>query len=111
MTATKSELVDLSNFAWERLRGRIEGLTDEEYLWEPVAGCWSIRRREDGGWRGGRALSAPPPAPLPTTAPRPSPPVHNYGGGPAPQRAHTGPPPPPPRRRRPPPTAPRPPLP
>jgi len=68
MTATKSELVDLSNFAWERLRGRIEGLTDEEYLWEPVAGCWSIRRREDGVWRADWPLPAPDPAPFTTIA-------------------------------------------
>jgi hypothetical protein len=27
------------------LRPRLEGLTDDEYLWEPVAGCWSLRRR------------------------------------------------------------------
>jgi hypothetical protein len=26
-------------------RPRLEGLTDEEYLWEPVPGCWSIRPR------------------------------------------------------------------
>ncbi|WP_329014283.1 DinB family protein [Streptomyces sp. NBC_00690] len=26
---------------------RLRGLTDEEYLWEPVAGCWSIRRRDE----------------------------------------------------------------
>jgi hypothetical protein len=24
---------------------RLTGLSDEEYLWEPVPGCWSIRRR------------------------------------------------------------------
>ena len=24
------------------------GLTDDEYLWEPAAGCWSIRARPDG---------------------------------------------------------------
>lgn len=23
-------------------------MTDEEYFWEPVPGCWSIRRRKDG---------------------------------------------------------------
>ena len=23
-------------------------MTDEEYLWEPVPGCWSVRRRADG---------------------------------------------------------------
>ncbi len=26
----------------------VEPLTDEEYRWEPVPGCWSIRRRADG---------------------------------------------------------------
>ena len=31
---------------WENhLRPRLVGLTDEEYLWEPVAGCWSVRPR------------------------------------------------------------------
>lgn len=26
---------------------RLDGLTDEEYLWEPVDGCWSIRPVDD----------------------------------------------------------------
>jgi hypothetical protein len=31
---------------WQyHLRPRLDGLTDDEYLWEPVAGCWSVRRR------------------------------------------------------------------
>lgn len=30
-----------------QLRPRLEGLSDAEYFWEPVPGCWSIRRRED----------------------------------------------------------------
>ncbi|MGH9275666.1 MAG: DinB family protein [Acidimicrobiales bacterium] len=31
---------------WERqLRPRLDGLTDAEYLWEPVPGAWSIRPR------------------------------------------------------------------
>lgn len=25
----------------------LDGLTDDEYLWEPVPGCWSIRRRAE----------------------------------------------------------------
>lgn len=29
-----------------QLRRRLEGLTDDEYFWEPVAGCWSVRPRE-----------------------------------------------------------------
>ncbi len=46
-------------------RPRLEGLTDEEYLWEPVDGCWTIhaidedRVRIDHRW--------PPPQPAPVT--------------------------------------------
>jgi len=31
------------DFALGQLVGRLEGLSDAEYLWEPVPGCWSIR--------------------------------------------------------------------
>jgi hypothetical protein len=31
--------------AREMAQVRLEGLSDEEYLWEPVPGCWSVRRR------------------------------------------------------------------
>jgi hypothetical protein len=31
----------------QMLRPRLEGLTDEEYLWEPVSDCWSIRPRAE----------------------------------------------------------------
>lgn len=40
-------------------------MTDEEYLWEPVEGCWSVRRGEDG--RGRVDWAWPPPAPEPVT--------------------------------------------
>lgn len=35
-----------------RLLSRLEGLTDAEYLWEPVPGSWNVRRSPDssGGW-------------------------------------------------------------
>ncbi len=33
---------------WQHgLRPRLEGLTDDEYFWEPVPGCWSLRARAD----------------------------------------------------------------
>jgi hypothetical protein len=33
---------------WQhQLRPRLDGLTDEEYFWEPVAGCWNVRPRGD----------------------------------------------------------------
>jgi hypothetical protein len=55
-------LLDQFDFARERLAGRMSGpvmdsgdgtdtrvgpMTDEEYFWEPVPGCWSVRRRAD----------------------------------------------------------------
>jgi len=42
------ELVEQLDWHWQnQLRPRLDGLTDDEYLWEPVAGCWSARRRAD----------------------------------------------------------------
>ena len=47
-----AQLVGQLEFYWDvHLRPRLEGLTDDEYLWEPVDGCWSIRQGEDGRWR------------------------------------------------------------
>jgi hypothetical protein len=41
-----AELVDQLEWHWDhQLRPRLDGLTDTEYFWEPVADCWSIRRR------------------------------------------------------------------
>lgn len=34
---------------WDnQLRGRLSGLSDDEYFWEPVANCWSVRLRGSG---------------------------------------------------------------
>jgi hypothetical protein len=42
-------LRDQITWHWtNQLRPRIDGLTDEEYFWEPVAGCWSVRPRGAG---------------------------------------------------------------
>jgi len=36
------------SFHWEtQLRPRLDGLTDDEYFWEPVPGCWNVRPRDD----------------------------------------------------------------
>ncbi len=45
MTMTwRDELLDQLEFYWEKnLVPRLAGLTDDEYLWEPVPDCWSIR--------------------------------------------------------------------
>jgi uncharacterized damage-inducible protein DinB len=46
---------------------RFEGITDDEYLWEPAADCWSIRR-VDGEWVSDFAWPEPEPAPVATIA-------------------------------------------
>ena len=40
-------LLDQFDQAREMAQVRLTGLGDEEYLWEPVPGCWSIRRRDE----------------------------------------------------------------
>jgi DinB family protein len=47
----RDDLVELSDYAWQRLERRMAGLTDAEYLWEPVPGCRTVRRRADGTYR------------------------------------------------------------
>ncbi|WP_151525968.1 DinB family protein [Serinicoccus kebangsaanensis] len=47
MDALTTALTDQLDRHWRgQARPRLEGLTDEEYLWEPVAGAWSVRPRE-----------------------------------------------------------------
>ncbi|MDX6326404.1 MAG: hypothetical protein QOK15_2758 [Nocardioidaceae bacterium] len=47
MDTWNAQLVEQIDWHWtKQLRPRLEGLTDEEYLWEPVA-SWSIRPRGD----------------------------------------------------------------
>jgi hypothetical protein len=41
-----NELAEQLDWHWQnQLRARLNGLTDEEYFWEPVPGCWSLRKR------------------------------------------------------------------
>lgn len=49
-TATLTDdLVEQLDFHWQQqLRPRLEGLTDDEYLWEPVPGSWNVRPRGTG---------------------------------------------------------------
>ena len=44
MVGTIGALLDLARPV---IDANLDGLTDDEYLWEPVAGCWSVRRRQD----------------------------------------------------------------
>ncbi|MGC4108044.1 MAG: hypothetical protein QM753_17110 [Thermomicrobiales bacterium] len=43
------EVRDQMEFAWNvQFLPRIQGLTDDEYLWEPASECWSLRPDEAG---------------------------------------------------------------
>ncbi|WP_394616676.1 DinB family protein [Lentzea sp. JNUCC 0626] len=55
------QLADQLEFHWNvAARPRLEGLTDAEYFWEPVADTWTIRGAEID-WE------YPPPSPAPVT--------------------------------------------
>jgi hypothetical protein len=47
----REDLIELSDYAWRRLDERLAGLTDAEYLGEPVPGCRTVRRAPDGVFR------------------------------------------------------------
>lgn len=64
----RDDLVSFSDHVFDRLGGRLEGLTDDEYLWEPVATCWSIRQRPDGSWYVEMDPPGPHPPPVTTIA-------------------------------------------
>jgi hypothetical protein len=64
----RDQLLAQLEFYWSyHLRPRLERLTDEEYFWEPVPGCWSIRE-VDGAWQIDWAWPTPDPAPVTTIA-------------------------------------------
>jgi hypothetical protein len=56
------ELVFQLDLHWQTsLRPRLDGLTDDEYFFEPVPNCWTVHRD------GGIDFSDPPPEPAPFT--------------------------------------------
>jgi len=72
------ELVEQLDWHWrEHLRPSLDGLSDAEYLWEPVAGAWSLRAAGEarttmaaggGGTVADFAYPEPDPAPVTTIA-------------------------------------------
>ena len=69
-----TQLLAQFDFARERLADRLVGLTDDEYLWEPVPGCWSIRRKTDGPAPGATRLLGTGEWGLDAARPAPEPP-------------------------------------
>ena len=74
MADVASSLLSAFDQVWGRFLGRLDGLSDEEYFWNPVPDCWSVRRGDDGRWRidgdggDGGPANAPVPPPVTTIA-------------------------------------------
>lgn len=68
-------ITDQIDWHWtHQLRPRLDGLSDDEYFWEPTPGAWSIHRRGSGHtqFQGGSGdftidWAYPEPAPAPVT--------------------------------------------
>ncbi len=52
--------------AYRMLRERLDGLTDEEFGWEPAPGAWTVHPDERGMWVADYAEPDPVPAPITT---------------------------------------------
>jgi DinB superfamily len=65
----RAEVVDQLDLYWDmHLAPRLAGLTDEEYFWEPVQDCWSVRIGGDGRATLDGSQQAPDPPPVTTIA-------------------------------------------
>lgn len=66
-TVTSLLLGQLDFYLEAHLFPRLEGLTDEEYFWEPVPGCWSVVEGPEG-WALEQTFPDPVPPPVTTIA-------------------------------------------
>ncbi len=63
------ELSEQLEWYWtQHLRPRLDTLTDDEYFWEPVGDCWTIRPGENGALTIDWAYPEPTPPPVTTIA-------------------------------------------
>ena len=65
-TAARDLLGRQLEAAYELIRRRVEGLTDEEFWWEPVPDAWTVRLGRDGRWSADYEEPDPEPAPFTT---------------------------------------------
>jgi DinB superfamily len=65
-----STRIDLLAFQMEEaysvMRQRLDGLTDDEFMWAPVSDPWTVFRDEDAGWTYHYEEPDPEPAPFTT---------------------------------------------
>jgi hypothetical protein len=51
---------------YARLTRRLAGLTDDEFFWEPVRGCWTVHQDASGRWTYDYEIPDPSPPPVTT---------------------------------------------
>jgi hypothetical protein len=70
MSTWNAALLEQTTFLWEFVFiPRLSGMTDEEYRWAPVDGCWSVRPTDAGPWmQDGIGVPDPDPPPFTTIA-------------------------------------------
>ncbi|MFV2119257.1 DinB family protein [Streptomyces sp. Act-28] len=54
------------DLTWSLFEYHLERLEPDDFLWEPAANCWTVRRAGDGTWVPDWAESEPDPVPVPT---------------------------------------------
>jgi hypothetical protein len=43
VTGMKENVLSLSDYSFQRTRARLDGRTDDDYVWGPVPDCWLSR--------------------------------------------------------------------
>ncbi len=56
------------DLTWSLFEYHLERLEPEDFLWEPVPLCWTVRRSPGGAWIPDWADTEPDPVPVPTIA-------------------------------------------
>ena len=71
MNGIRGSITSVFDEVWRRTHGRLAGLTDAEYLWEPAPGGWTLRPDAEGRWHidgEGGGGATPDPVPVATIA-------------------------------------------
>ncbi|MFL0021688.1 DinB family protein [Streptomyces sp. NBUL23] len=67
MNASRCDLLRHQfDLTWSLFEYHLERLDTEDFLWQPVPLCWTVRRRADGRWMPDWAETEPDPVPVPT---------------------------------------------
>ncbi|MGW7514430.1 DinB family protein [Streptomyces sp. NPDC054796] len=56
------------DLTWSLFEYHLERLEPDDFLWEPAADCWTVRRTDAGTWVPDWAETEPDPVPVPTIA-------------------------------------------